>query len=378
MKKFAFILLIGALLASCAGKKDQFSIKGTISGVDSGMVYLQKYDSETGDWNKIDSVALAKGEFNFKGKIGLPEMWYINMNEKQIFVPLFVENADIQVKIYVDSVDKSEITGSATHDQYKSYLAGNDSLNKQMEIIYVQWKAAKESNDTLAMTRIDSLSGEIDKQLKKKLVDFAKNNPQTVVSPYIIIRNAWQFDLPDLEEIAVVFDTSLNGSVYTKALKKRIDILRSVQIGQIAPDFTMNDSLGKPVTLSSLKGKVLLVDFWASWCSPCRAENPNVVKAWKDFNKKGFDVLGVSFDNNREKWINAIKSDGLTWNHVSDLKGWGNAAGKIYGVNSIPANVLLDRDQKIIGRNLRGEELLKKLTEVLGPAAPEKVKKGKK
>jgi thiol-disulfide isomerase/thioredoxin len=110
----------------------------------------------------------------------------------------------------------------------------------------------------------------------------------------------------------------------------------------------------------------LVVDFWAAWCGPCRAENPNVVKAWQKYKDKGFDVLGVSFDTDRNKWIKAIKDDRLTWTHVSDLKGWGNEAGKLYGINSIPANVLLDKDQKIIASGLRGEDLHKKLEELLG------------
>ncbi|MEI7499084.1 MAG: TlpA disulfide reductase family protein [Bacteroidota bacterium] len=369
MKKYLFILLIGAILASCTGNKNQFTINGTVKGADSGKIYLQKFDVD--QWVNVDSASLDKGEFSFKGQTDLPEMWHIVMEEKQIMLPVFVENAKIKVQIYVDSLDKSIITGSPTHDIYQQYLAINETINKKMEVVYMEWKKAKETNDSTTMKSTDSVSNELDKEMKKQLQDFAKANNKTVVSPYLVMRNSWQFELPDLEGIVASMDTSLNGSQYLQALKKRIGILKSVDIGQVAPDFTMNDSTGKPIALSSLKGKVLLVDFWASWCSPCRAENPNVVKAYQAFSKKGFDILGCSFDQNREKWLKAVRADKLTWNHVSDLKGWANAAGKLYGVNSIPANVLLDKDQKIIGRNLRGEDLMKKLEEIFGPVAPQ-------
>jgi peroxiredoxin len=242
-------------------------------------------------------------------------------------------------------------------------------LNKKMDDLYAQYQKAREINDTATMSKMDLQSGEIDKEKKKWIVDFAKENNKSVVAPYLILKNSWQFELPEMEEIFATFDTSLKVSSYYQSIMSRIDVLRKVAIGQPAVDFTMNDSLGKPVALSSFKGKYLLVDFWASWCGPCRGENPNVVKAYQGYNSKGFDILGVSFDKDREKWIQATKDDNLTWNHVSDLQGWGNTAGKVYGVNSIPANVLLDKDQKIIGKNLRGDDLQNKLAELLGPPA---------
>jgi len=375
MKKFSIFLLIVVILASCTGGKDSYTINGTINGVDSGMVFLQKFDVD--QWVKIDSTQLVKGEFTFKGKTLLPEMWYLSMKEKQVFVPLFIENSKINLEIFADSVDKVNISGSVSHDIYKQYQAMNKSLNDKIEEIYKEWKKAKESKDSAAMKMTDSISTELDKQMKQNLIDFVKANNKTAVASYLIIRNAWQFDLPELESMVNTLDTSLNSSIYTQSLKNRVTLLKSVDIGQPAPDFTLSDTTGNPFGLSDIKGGYLLVDFWASWCSPCRAENPNIVKVFKAYNNKGFNILGVSFDTNRDKWIQAIKDDNLTWHHVSDLKGWGNAAGKLYGIMSIPANVLLDPDRKFIAHNLKGEELMKRLEELLGQAIAQKKVKGK-
>ncbi len=376
MKNVLLAVMAAVIVVSCSvNREPKYTLSGTLPGIDTGYIYLEKTDVHP--WVALDSARIENGKFSMTGKVGLPEMYALLYREKQIFVPVFVENSPIEVTIYPDSADRSLIKGSATQDLYNRYEAQTAEMEKKMEAVDRAWKAAKDANDSAGMKLQDSLYTILNDQVKANIVSFAKANGKSVVAPYLIIRNNWQFDLAGLKDVTAAFDTSLNGSTYMKALRDRIAILEKVAIGQPAVQFTLNDSLGNPVPLSQFAGKVLLIDFWASWCKPCRAENPNVVKAYGMFNKKGFEVLGVSLDQKRERWSQAVKDDKLSWTQVSDLKGWGSSAGQAYGISSIPANFLLDKDQKIIATNLRGDELVKKLTGLLGPPLAVKTPKKK-
>jgi thiol-disulfide isomerase/thioredoxin len=174
------------------------------------------------------------------------------------------------------------------------------------------------------------------------------------------------------KEVEAALSAKYPTSKYLLNLKKDIMAFEmqakkesSLAIGSLAPDFTLPTPDGKPLALSSFKGKVVLIDFWASWCGPCRKENPNVVAMYKKYHAKGFEIFGVSLDDNKDKWMKAVEADGLVWNHVSDLRAWENAAAKLYGVTQIPFALLLDKQGKIVGKDLRGKELDAKIAEMI-------------
>lgn len=364
MKRFVPIILVLLVFACTSKIHESFKITGNIKNLSDGKVLLKKFAE--GNWKTTDTAVVKSGSFIFTGKVEVPEMYRIMLADTLTPISVFVDNNEIAITGVKDSLSEVKISGSKVQEEYDNFRFSQKTYKNKLDSLYSEYNKAKDAGNKAFMSKIDSIYEKVTADQSHATRSYVVANKSSVISAYLTWSSlVYETNLNTLDSITAAFDSTLNKSIYVMMLKDYISILKKVEIGQPAVDFTMNDVDGKPVVLSSLYGKYLLVDFWASWCSPCRQENPNVVEAYKKFNTKGFNVLGVSFDNNKESWLKAIKDDKLTWNHVSDLKKWDNAAGKLYGIRSIPSNILLDPKGVIIAKNLRGENLQKKLAELL-------------
>jgi len=365
MKKIIHLLIVLTLLSGCSSEP-KYVVKGEIDGSDSITFYFQA--RESGNIITIDSALSKKGKFTMKGgKVDYPQMIQVVAGDTRKRTSFYLENSKIDITGTLDSLFNAKVTGSKTHDEYVSFVDSNKPLSEKYSELYEEYQTANQAGDASRVAEIEKEAADIQKEMSDLQKNFIISNPASYVSPSILISISYQMEADEIETLINGLDDYVAAIPEIQSLNKRLAVMKAVAIGQKAPDFTMNDVDGNPVTLSSRTGsKLLLVDFWAAWCSPCRLENPNVVKVYNEFNKKGFDVFGVSLDQEKDDWVKAIADDNLTWTHVSDLQYWSNAAAKLYAVNLIPANFLLDETGTIIGRNLRGEDLYNKVNEVLG------------
>jgi peroxiredoxin len=285
------------------------------------------------------------------------------LHSSEDYRSLYLEPGTITVTA-TDKIADAKIAGTKTNNDNEKYNLAEKPINDAYEALATKRKTATPEQ----LSALNAEEKKIDDQDALVNKKFIQENPDSYVSLNALESYAYSADYVDIAPLFNNFSAAIKATEAGKKFAERLPKLKAVALGATAPEFAEADTAGKMISLSSFRGKYVLIDFWASWCGPCRRENPNVVKAYNTYKGKNFTILGVSLDrpNAKDKWLAAIHKDGLTWNHVSDLKFWDSKAADLYAVRGIPQNFLLDPNGKIIGKNLRGEDLENKLAQIFG------------
>jgi peroxiredoxin len=377
MKQFISMLFL--LVSANSFAQKGFTISGNVSKVKDPIakVYLNYYADGK---STMDSAEVKDGKFSFTGTLTDPVMGSLRAKYQEVpgaksmkaisynrdIKQVFLENSKIKITS-VDSFANATIKGSKSHAAYVSWTDLTKAENEQSAALNKEYGEYYKKKDQAGMDRIDAAFDKLTEQKNIKNKQYLKDNPASPIAMFVLKQYAgYDINADDVEPIFLSLPQQLRASPAGKDMAEKLETAKKTGIGKMAMDFIQNDTLGNPVSLSSFRGKYVLIDFWASWCGPCRQENPNVVKAFNAYNSKGFTVLGVSLDQPtaKDKWMKAIHDDKLTWTQVSDLKYWKNEVAVQYGIQAIPQNFLIDPQGKIVGKNLRGEALNKKLAEI--------------
>ena len=358
MRKLLLSIVAASMTLAACNAQSGYKVTGTVEGMPDGKAIIATVNGST-----LDTLAKAdvkNGSFEFTGNVSEPTGAYIMVIGQRGAIPFMLENANITVNAGQAGLT---VTGSEGQKIYDQFMAINTTTQQEAMKLQQEYQAA--NGDQAKMQAVQEAYAKLMTDAQAKETELIKANPDSYVSAFVIASGMGQMEYEQLKERYNLLGEKAKAGAQGKAIAAQIAKLESTAIGQIAPNFTITTPEGESISLYDIKGKVKLIDFWASWCGPCRGENPHVVEIYKEYHPKGLEIFGVSLDNNKEAWVKAIADDGLVWKHGSDLKGWQSAPAQLYSVTGIPHTVLLDENNKIIAKNLRGDELKQKIAELL-------------
>lgn len=361
-----FCLLSNVLVwAQGTSVSGQAIVRGKVTGLESGRVVLT---TEVFGQKQKFNATIAQGKFELSVNQPSPTLYSLEIPEdpsgRMVF---FADNGVVQVDIQKGNVGGGKVSGSISNselNQFNAMIALHDQKLEDLKEAYGSLEPGKSLE--IQQDSIEQVFNGAVSLREAALQNWILQHPKSFVSPLMIILN--YSDDGNVDVMRSMFEQlspEVKASYYANHLESMLVKMEGLKVGKPAPAFSQADVNGKAIALDSFKGKYVLVDFWASWCGPCRMENPNLVRTYNKYKNQNFDILGVSLDNNKAKWLQAIQDDQLTWTQVSDLKFWQNEVALQYGVKSIPANFLLDKEGKIIAKGLRGAQLEQALEQLL-------------
>jgi len=367
MMKNIFCLVSTVIFLACSSNDNEFKIKGSVDLKDGNMVYRVVADANQQPLI-IDSTAVVGGNFEMSGITESPEINFFSVQNVRGNFPFVVESGDIRISLYKDSLMSSKALGTVSNEAFMKYKTETKVFINSMNDIGKDLQQANMTRDSLLAVDLQDQYKDVQDQIKDYEVQFIKDNPDSYVSALILERFVMTKQMTN-EEAKPMFDNltpRIKGSKTGVKLEEALNTPKPpAEVGQIAPDFEGPGPTGQLVKLQENLAKITIVDFWASWCRPCRVENPNLVKTYNKLKAKGLNVVGVSLDKSKASWVKAIEDDGLQWSHVSNLQHWNEPIAKAYQVRSIPATFILDQNGKILAKNLRGKALEQKVEELL-------------
>ncbi len=373
MKKFLLVVAVAAGVFSCNKTEEgTFVLNGSVKGVDGKNIILERQDDSLGVV-AVDTVKIENGKFTFTGQADEPGMFSLSIDEEQNKSYLIIEPGEIKMEINRDSIFLNKVSGTYNNDQLTEFSKQGLAFNKRMQDFQKQNKelmvAAQDKNDTVAMTKLRDEFQKIRDDMEVNNEKYIKEHPKAFIS-LLLVGNMFRVFEPDMEKIGTLYDNldaKLRDTKTGKLLGKRIAEFNQVGVGKKAPDFAAPNPEGKMTKLSESLGKLTIIDFWASWCGPCRKANPELVAIYNEFHDKGLNIIGVSLDRpgQEDKWKEAIEKDKLTWTQVSNLKFWQDPIAVQYGVQSIPQMFLVNEYGIIVAKDLQGDALRAKIKEFL-------------